>query len=97
MMRPPRPVPDFFDADTGADEMAAVFGNVTARRYDNALEVTDAGPLVDYLLSVADDTPHDDPRLREFVRHVEGRIARLGSLRVSANAVLLEAVREPGG
>ena len=97
MMRPPRPVADFFDVETAAEEIAAAFGNVRAERYDNALEVTDAEPLVDYLLSVNDATRRTDPQLRRLVESVERQIERLGSFRIGATAGLLTAVKCTAG
>ncbi len=44
---------DMFSLDTGSAEVQQVFSAVEIRRYDDNLIVTEAAPLVDYILSMA--------------------------------------------
>jgi len=43
--------PGSFVLETGGEQLAPWFEDVSLHRYDDALVVTEAGPLIDYVLS----------------------------------------------
>ena len=86
--------PDFFDLERGEGELAAWFPRVTAHRQGEDLLVTEAQPLVDYILSTAEGaglTAQDLGRLRA---RVEGEIRGRGAFRIGKVTGLLVAERE---
>ena len=94
--RIPEPdVHDHFGLETGLPLLSQRFPCVVLHRYDDALVITEAGPLVAYLTSAlagprllldADD-------LDQFRAFVGDRIARDGCIRVTKHTGLFEACR----
>lgn len=83
--------PDSFVLETGAGQLAPWFSEVVLHRYDDALEVTEVGPLVEYVASKVALPPE---RKAAFARFAEAEMARLGGvLRVSKDYGLFEGVR----
>lgn len=83
--------PDSFVLETGAEQLAPCFSEVRLHRYDDALEVTEVEPLVEY---VASKVALSFERKAAFSRFAEEEMARLGgALRVSKDYGLFEAVR----
>lgn len=88
-----RPAHLSFNLDNGAELLAAQFGHVALYRYDNTLVVTEAEPLIAYLVSM---TPHSALDLHERISRyagplVERALEEHGELRLTANAGLFEA------
>ena len=72
---------DFF-LENGGAELAAWFSGVTLRRQEEALLVTEAQPLIDYILSVVDGSGiegHVQDRLRDMI---EVEIREQGAFRI---------------
>jgi ubiquinone/menaquinone biosynthesis C-methylase UbiE len=83
--------PDSFVLETGAEQLAPWFSEVTLHRYDDALEVTEVAPLVEYVASKVTPSPE---RKAAFARFAEEEMARLGGvLRVSKDYGLFEGMR----
>jgi SAM-dependent methyltransferase len=83
--------PDSFVLETGAEQLAPWFSEVTLHRYDDALEVTEVEPLVEYVASKVALSPE---RKAAFARFAEEEMDRLGGvLRVSKDYGLFEGVR----
>lgn len=82
------PTPDFI-LETGAAELEPWFEPVVLHRYDNALVVPEAGPLVDYVVSHDQLQPGDRPA---FVRRLEEAVSE-GPLHLTIDAGLFEATR----
>lgn len=76
-----------FSLEEGAAELARVFPRVELRRYEDGLVVTEAAPLVDYLLSMpgADRwrRDHGEAERARLVTAVRSEIARDGAIRVT--------------
>lgn len=84
--------PDSFALETGAEQLAPFFSEVRLHRYNDALEVTEIAPLVDY---VASKVALSSERKAAFTRFAEQEMARLGGiLRISKDYGLFEAVRD---
>jgi ubiquinone/menaquinone biosynthesis C-methylase UbiE len=82
-----------FNLDNGADLLAEQFEHVTLHRYDNTLVVTEAEPLIAYMVSM---TPQAAIELQERIyRDVAPLVLRYleehGVARLTANSGLFEA------
>lgn len=80
-----------FYLETGHDQIARRFAQVETRRFDNHLEVGEADPLVDFVLSTNAKSRLTDDRLIGFIDHVEGRIAEGGPIRITLDEGLFIA------
>jgi len=72
-------VTDSFTLENGITQLTGWFTNIKLYRYEDALEVTEAGPLVDYVLSgwAAHILEEKRDQFREFVA---GEVATLGGV-----------------
>lgn len=82
-----------FNLDTGAELLAAQFEHVALHHYDNTLVVTEAGPLIAYMVSM---TPQSAIYLHEQIAEEVGSLVQRtldeqGEVRLTANAGLFEA------
>lgn len=85
--------PDSFLLETGEAQLAPWFEGVTLHRYDDALEVTDAEALAEY---VASKVKLDPERKAALALFVEDELRRMGGiLRVSKDYGMFEGTR-PG-
>jgi len=81
-----------FTLESGYDQLAKYFPYVEVYRQDNALHVTEADPLVDYVLS-SFMLGIEEKRRGEFTRFVEREIASNGGfIRITKDSGLFEAV-----
>lgn len=82
---------DSFLLETGAEQLAPWFSEVTLHRYGDSLAVTEAAPLVEYVASKVALSPE---RKTAFARFAEEELERLGgTLRVSKDYGLFEGLR----
>jgi ubiquinone/menaquinone biosynthesis C-methylase UbiE len=83
-----------FTLETGAAQLSPWFSEVTLHRYEDALTVTEAEPLVAYLLSSAtpDYVRRNRATLAEFL---ERKLAQEGAIHVTKDSGLFEAFRGP--
>jgi len=79
-----------FNLENGGDQVAAHFEHVALHRYDDALVVTEAEPLISYLLSTRVSSSLDDGTRTELVRRVQDSLAA-GVIRISKDVGLFEA------
>ncbi len=84
-----------FNLEQGGEELARVFTRVELRRYDDGLVVTEAAPLVDYLLSMGGmagrrGLPRGAARAR-LIAAVREEIERAGAIRVTKSTGLFIA------
>jgi ubiquinone/menaquinone biosynthesis C-methylase UbiE len=77
-----------FSLENGAEQLLPWFSEVTLRRYQDALDVTEVKPLVDYLLSgSAADTAARELDADEFDRRVSELTERLERVLTSRGAI----------
>ena len=86
-----------FNLEGGGEELARVFTRVELRRYDDGLVVTEAAPLVDYLLSMGGmagwrGRRPEGSRAR-LIASVREEIERAGAIRVTKSTGLFIAER----
>jgi len=81
---------DSFSLETGAAELGKWFANVELRCYEDALVVTDAALLADYVLSGRLELPPD--RRADFVQFIQGELqANGGEIYITKESGLFEA------
>lgn len=81
-----------FELENGADQLAEWFVDVTCHRYDDALVVTEATPLVAYAAS-SPRMDMDEAALRALGEHVEARLESDGEIHIGKEQGLFEATR----
>jgi len=88
-----------FGLENGAELLSPWFSDVTLRRYEDALIVTEVEPLVEYLLSgsAADSAVREssnyefDGRVSDLVERLEQEMAREGSIHITKDTGLFVA------
>ena len=81
---------ELFSLETGEAQLRDVFSHVVMHRYDDALEVTEIEPLIDYVQSTS-AMALDPERLPGLRRAVAAEIERDGCLRLPKNTGMFEA------
>jgi ubiquinone/menaquinone biosynthesis C-methylase UbiE len=82
-----------FLLENGEAQLTEWFSPVHTYRYEDALIVTEAEPLVAYALSSFAGIALKEDRLARFTRWVEDEIARHGAIHITKDSGLFEAVR----
>jgi SAM-dependent methyltransferase len=80
-----------FGLETGYEQLARWFGNVEVRRYEDGLAVTEAQPLVDYVLSMSALLNTDADRVAALRTFVQAELDRRGVIEISKDAGLFIA------
>lgn len=80
-----------FTLENGHAALAPWFGQVALHRYDDALAITEAAPLVAFLLSTRLAASLDDAARAGVARRVENRLAAHGVIRITKDSGLFEA------
>lgn len=78
-----------FELDNGRDTLLKFFPNVMLRRYADALVVTEAQPLIDYILSGKAGATIVGPKLAELHQFVQHEIDTQGAIRITKDSGLL--------
>ncbi len=86
-----------FLLETGAGQIARWLLGVSLHRYEDALVVTEAGPLIAYILSSGGMSAAIGNRVAEFTHFVEEEIAHRGAIRISKDSGLFGAYKTPAG
>ena len=81
-----------FSLENGGAQLAQWFGHVTLRRYEDALEVTEAAPLVDYIRSGTDMLTGE--KLDALTRFMQQELEERGVIRIAKDTGVFEAVKE---
>lgn len=93
LLLPPGRDSDFFDLENAAEELAVKFSQLRLHRRQDALEIKEVGPLLDYIRSTMPDgaSPAALPALEQ---HVARQISLLGSFHVGIAIGVFEAVKD---
>ncbi len=70
-----------FTLENAADQLRAQFEQVEVLRYDDTIEISEAEPLVNYILSYPIQL--SDERIAELRAYIEGEIAREGKMEIT--------------
>lgn len=80
-----------FRLDNGTQELSAHFSTVTLHLYENGLIVTEAEPLVAYILSNPIGESLIGDRVEQFKQTIEQEIAKNGAIHITKEAGLFKA------
>jgi ubiquinone/menaquinone biosynthesis C-methylase UbiE len=81
-----------FTLESGQEQLAPWFSQVTLRRYEDDLVITDAELLVAYILSLADArSVFVDDKLIKLIEYLEQEIAAHGSVHITKDSGMFEA------
>jgi ubiquinone/menaquinone biosynthesis C-methylase UbiE len=78
-----------YKLENAAEQLEAQFAQVELRRYDDAIEVDEAAPLVDYVLSFP--VRLSEGKIAELRAFIEGEIARNGTMKITKDMGVLIA------
>lgn len=81
-----------FTLENGAAQLAPYFAAVTLHRYDDALVVTEAQPLIAAILSMRLAADFDSRARADLTRRVEHAIATHGAIHITKDGGLFEAL-----
>jgi hypothetical protein len=82
-----------FDLEQGGTELAPWFADVTLRRYDDALIITEVAPLVAYYQSMGALAVLGASAAGDFTRFLEQELAAHGAIRITKDTGLFLARR----
>ncbi|MGI8553704.1 MAG: class I SAM-dependent methyltransferase [Dehalococcoidia bacterium] len=82
---------DHFRIENGAEQLAPWFAEVTLHRYEDALAITEAEPLVQYVLSMNAASDISQESLDELRLFLARELARQGTIRISKDSGLFVA------
>lgn len=82
-----------FRLEDGAQQILKSFKDVCMERYPDHLEVTEAQPLVDYLLSMMGDSRNrlSPQRIAQFTQQIEEEIQARGSIHITKDTGIFTA------
>jgi SAM-dependent methyltransferase len=94
----PREITEGFNLENGLSQLHRHFSQVSLHRYEDSLLVTEARPLIAYVLSSASNASSVlvDGRLAEFEAMVKRRLKEDGALRITKASGLFKALRGDG-
>lgn len=77
-----------FSLDNGFDVLSTVFDRVEQHHYPDGLRITEAEPLVEYLMSMASmyEDEYTDAGRAKLLNYIEGKIARRGAVVITKNS-----------
>jgi ubiquinone/menaquinone biosynthesis C-methylase UbiE len=84
-----------FEFDNGAELLSEFFSYVELRRYEDSLLVTEAGPLVDYILSGPAKGTIAGERRAELHDFIQSEIEKTGVIRITKDTGLLISTFDP--
>nr|MBF6589837.1 class I SAM-dependent methyltransferase [Ktedonobacterales bacterium] len=82
-----------FRLENGGELLAQHFAVVSARRYENALRVTEIEPLVAYIRSTPLGTLPPEDAMARLRSHIAEEIATHGALTITAETGIFQAIR----
>lgn len=83
---------DTFYLESG-DELTPWFSPITIHRYEDALEITEAQPLIAYILSTTVASLFDEQLLQRAIDVIQQKIAEEGTIHITKDTGLFEAYR----
>jgi ubiquinone/menaquinone biosynthesis C-methylase UbiE len=83
-----------FTLENGAAQLAPWFSEITLHRYKDALVITEAEPLMAYVMSMVEaKSVFTNDRLGQLVAYVEQEIATHGTIHITKDSGLFEAIK----
>jgi len=82
-----------FSLENGAEQLARQFVRVSLDRYEDGLVITEAGPLLAYILSMSMAHALSQEDIARLAKDLEDRIAANGAVRIAKETGLFVAIR----
>ena len=82
-----------FSLENGAEQLARHFARVSLDRYEDGLVITEAAPLLAYILSTPTEYALSQEDIARLAKDLEDRIAANGAIRIAKETGLFIAVR----
>ncbi|GAC1349294.1 MAG: hypothetical protein NVSMB27_21050 [Ktedonobacteraceae bacterium] len=82
-----------FRLENGSEELSPWFSQIRLFRYEDALIVTEAEPLVAYVLSTNVVALFDEEKIRQFTKFVQRKLDAQGAIHITKNTGLFEALK----
>ena len=82
---------DEFCMENGAEQLATWFANVSLRRYEDALRVTEVEPLVAFILSMSDAPSKEDARIEAWRGFIADELMRVKAFHITKSTGLFLA------
>jgi SAM-dependent methyltransferase len=82
---------ELFGLESGREQVAAFFGEVTVLRKPNPLVVTEAEPLVAYVLSLTAESNRIGDRVEELTAWAQAELDAHGAIRITTDSGLIAA------
>ncbi len=82
-----------YSLENGADFLAECFTDIRVLRHAGDLWVTEAQPLVDYILTIWSQDDGEPGWVEQLLAEIEGQIARSGGVRITRSTGLILARR----
>jgi ubiquinone/menaquinone biosynthesis C-methylase UbiE len=85
---------ELFRLENGQEQLTPWFSHVTMRHYKDGLRVTEADPLIAFILSQSDAYQAEDARIVALRAYVEEELARKGAIEITKSSGLFLASSE---
>jgi SAM-dependent methyltransferase len=82
-----------FTLENGAMQLAPWFSEITLHRYEDDLVITEAGPLIAYIMSMVEaKSVFAGDKLGQLVAYAKGQIAAHGAIHITKDTGIFEAI-----
>jgi ubiquinone/menaquinone biosynthesis C-methylase UbiE len=82
-----------FTLENGAMQLAPWFSEITLHRYEDDLVITEAGPLIAYIMSMVEaKSVFTDDKLGQLIAYAKGEIAAHGAIHITKDTGMFEAI-----
>jgi ubiquinone/menaquinone biosynthesis C-methylase UbiE len=83
-----------FSLEDGGEQLAPSFAHISLRHYEDALVVTEAEPLIAFILSQSHAPYNDDARILALRTFIADELAQKGAIRITKSTGMFVATRE---
>ena len=82
-----------FTLENGAEQLTSWFSEITLHRYEDDLGITEAEPLIAYVMSMVEaKSVFTDDKLAQLIAYVEQEIAAHGAIHITKDSGVFEAI-----
>jgi ubiquinone/menaquinone biosynthesis C-methylase UbiE len=82
-----------FTLENGTPQLAPWFSEITLHRYEDNLEITEAEPLIAYIMSMVEaKSVFTDDKLEQLIAYVKDQIAAHGAIHITKDTGIFEAI-----
>jgi ubiquinone/menaquinone biosynthesis C-methylase UbiE len=84
-----------FGLETGKDQLAKLFNNISLTRYEDSLVITEVQPLIDYVCSTSGNTKEKliNEKLASFINFIENKIFYKNHILITKDSGVFECIK----